>query len=164
MDYEDTSLGSTRPLKAQRGDSVAVNISTKEIISCKPVEPDLANDQELGNLNGTSNEPAPGAMHGQGSLGGCAAGVLQQSVTAPARGPLAVEIKHPLAAIAANANAATRWLKRPDANLAEALAALDRIVKDCIQIDAIVDGINAMIAEESRQMSVRGPAFRVTST
>ena len=40
------------------------------------------------------------------------------------------EIKHPLSAIVANAAAARRWLSRTDPSFHEALAALDRIVKE----------------------------------
>jgi hypothetical protein len=56
----------------------------------------------------------------------------------PIRGPIASEIRHPLSAIMANANAARRWLNRPDPNLAEALAALARIVRDGARIDEMI--------------------------
>jgi len=48
------------------------------------------------------------------------------------------EIRHPLSAIMANASAAQRWLNRPDPNFAEALAALDRIVRDGNRIDEMI--------------------------
>jgi signal transduction histidine kinase len=61
---------------------------------------------------------------------------------------IARDIRHPLAAILANANAAQRWLSEADASLAEALAALDRIVKDVARIDAAIDGICATGVEQ----------------
>lgn len=48
------------------------------------------------------------------------------------------EIKHPLSAIVANADAARRWLGRTDPNFHEAFAALDRIVKESIRIDQTI--------------------------
>ena len=66
----------------------------------------------------------------------------------PAEDGLA-EIKHPLSAIMANADAARRWLSRTDPNFHEALAALERIVKDSTRIDEAIAGIRAMAAEES---------------
>jgi hypothetical protein len=66
---------------------------------------------------------------------------------------IAGEIKHPLAAILVNANAARRWLNGPDASVAEAIAALDRIVKDVARIDAAIDGIRVMAVEEADRAS-----------
>jgi len=53
------------------------------------------------------------------------------------------EIKHPLSAIVANAEAARRWLSRTEPNFDEAIAALERIVKDSARIDEAVAGIRA---------------------
>jgi ABC-type transporter Mla subunit MlaD len=53
------------------------------------------------------------------------------------------EIRHPLSAIVANADAARRWLRRTDPNFHEALAALDRIVKESARIDDAIAGIRA---------------------
>ena len=61
----------------------------------------------------------------------------------PAAGGLA-EIKHPLSAIVANANAARRWLSRPEPNFDEAIAALDRIVKESVRIDEAIADIRAV--------------------
>jgi hypothetical protein len=72
---------------------------------------------------------------------------------AAAASAIAGEIKHPLAAILANANAARRWLNGPDASVAEAIAALDRIVNDVARIDGAVDGIRAMPIEEAGKAS-----------
>lgn len=150
MDYGDTYPDSIGPLKSQSRDIAAVNVPAEEILSCKPAETDLANSQEPpGHLKKAANEPDRGATQGHGAARGPAAGVLQQA----ANGPAAFEIKHPLAAIMANANAAGRWLKRPDSNLAEALAALDRIVKDCARIDALIEAVGATIVEEAHKTS-----------
>jgi signal transduction histidine kinase len=67
---------------------------------------------------------------------------------------LACDVRHPLTAILANANAAQRWLNRPDANLAEAMAALDRIARDIARIDAAIDGIRAMATEPADKASL----------
>jgi hypothetical protein len=56
----------------------------------------------------------------------------------PPTGSIAREIRHPLSAIMANAHAARRWLNRPDPDLAEALAALSRIVRDSARIDEMI--------------------------
>ena len=56
------------------------------------------------------------------------------------------EIKHPLSAIMANADAARRWLCRTEPNFHEALAALERIVKDSARIDEAIVGIRALAA------------------
>jgi len=59
------------------------------------------------------------------------------------------EIKHPLSAIVANADAARRWLSRTDPNFHEAVAALERIVRESIRIDEVIAVIRAMAAGES---------------
>jgi two-component system, LuxR family, sensor kinase FixL len=59
----------------------------------------------------------------------------------------ACDIKHPLTAILANANAARRWLHGTDANLAETIAALERIVADVARVDAAIDGIRTILVE-----------------
>ena len=58
------------------------------------------------------------------------------------------EIKHPLSAIVANAAAARRWLSRTDPNFHEALAALDRIVKESTRIDQAIVDVRASSAAE----------------
>ena len=59
------------------------------------------------------------------------------------------EIKHPLSAIMANADAARRWLNRTNPNFYEAIAALDRIVRESIRIDDAIGGIRELPAAES---------------
>lgn len=61
----------------------------------------------------------------------------------PAEDGLA-EIKHPLSAIIANADAARRWLSRTEPNFDEAIAALDRIVRETVRIDEAIAGIRAV--------------------
>lgn len=65
----------------------------------------------------------------------------------PIEGGLA-EIKHPLTAIMTNADAARRWLCRTDPNFREALAALDRIVKESARIDQTITDFRAASAGE----------------
>lgn len=65
----------------------------------------------------------------------------------PAHGHLA-DIKHPLTAIMANADAARRWLSRTNPNFQEAIAALERIVKECSRIDDAIASLGAMAAGE----------------
>lgn len=52
------------------------------------------------------------------------------------------EIRHPLTAIAIYANAARRWIEAGGPNLAEALAALDRISKEVNRIDTMIDDVH----------------------
>ncbi len=59
------------------------------------------------------------------------------------------EIKHPLSAIMANADAARHWLNRTNPNFYEAIAALDRIVRESIRIDDAIAGIRALPAAEN---------------
>lgn len=74
----------------------------------------------------------------------------EQTTPAKSVSAIACDIKHPLAAILANANAARRWLDGPDASLAEAITALDRITKDVARINAAVDAIRAMTVETGK--------------
>jgi hypothetical protein len=87
--------------------------------------------------NAGANSPAQQANENKPAKSGAAAGAI------------ACDIKHPLAAILANANAARRWLNGPDASLAEAMAALDQITRDVARIDAAVDAIAAMPVDEA---------------
>jgi signal transduction histidine kinase len=54
------------------------------------------------------------------------------------------EIKQPLAAIAANANAALRWLSRATPDMGEARAALERIVGEAHRASDVIGTIRAM--------------------
>jgi C4-dicarboxylate-specific signal transduction histidine kinase len=66
---------------------------------------------------------------------------------------IAHEIKQPLGAIAANAQAGLRWPKRSEPNQAEAEAALGRIVSETVRMDDIVTGIRSMFASKPRERS-----------
>jgi len=57
------------------------------------------------------------------------------------------EIKQPLAAIAANASAALRWLARATPDLGEARAALDRIVGEAHRASDVIGDIRAMFKQ-----------------
>jgi PAS domain S-box-containing protein len=61
---------------------------------------------------------------------------------------IAHELKQPLGAIAANAGAGLRWLKRADPNLAEAEAALHRIMRDSERVDEVITSIRAMFGRK----------------
>jgi len=54
------------------------------------------------------------------------------------------EIKQPLAAIAANANAALRWLSRATPDMGEARAALERIVGEAHRASDVIGSIRAL--------------------
>jgi len=69
---------------------------------------------------------------------------LPSRVTATGNLQDIVDINHPLSAIITNAHAARRWLNRPDPNVAEAVAALERIVKDTARIDDIIADLGAV--------------------
>lgn len=51
------------------------------------------------------------------------------------------EMRHPLSAIVANADAARRWLSGREPNFHEAIAALDRIVKESARIDQAIAAV-----------------------
>lgn len=57
------------------------------------------------------------------------------------------EFKHPLSAIVANADAARRWLNRREPNFHEAIAALDRIVKESARIDRAIAAVRTGAVE-----------------
>jgi PAS domain S-box-containing protein len=58
---------------------------------------------------------------------------------------IAHEVNQPLAAISANGQAALRWLRRPDPDLAEAGKALERIIRDGRRAGEVVAGIRSML-------------------
>jgi PAS domain S-box-containing protein len=62
---------------------------------------------------------------------------------------IAHEFRQPLAAIVANANAALRWLRRTDPDLAEVQSSLDQIVKSGHQLSEVIDSVRAMFGRES---------------
>ena len=71
---------------------------------------------------------------------------------------IAHEIKQPLAAIVTNANAGSRWLNRPNPELAEARVALDQIAKAGLRITEVIDSIRSMFggtAAETGLVDVR---------
>ena len=62
---------------------------------------------------------------------------------------IAHEFRQPLAAIVANANAASRWLKRSDPDLEEVGSSLDQIVKSGHQLSEVIDSVRAMFGRDS---------------
>jgi signal transduction histidine kinase len=59
-------------------------------------------------------------------------------------GSIAHEIKQPIAAIVANANAGLRWLERTNPDVDETRAILQAIVRDGHRVDGVVNGIRTM--------------------
>jgi C4-dicarboxylate-specific signal transduction histidine kinase len=59
------------------------------------------------------------------------------------------EVRQPLAAIIANADAGLRWLKKPEPDIDEALAALTRIVRESRRTNDIISSVKRMF-ETSR--------------
>jgi len=57
------------------------------------------------------------------------------------------EIKQPLAAIAANASAALRWLSRPTPDMGEARAAIERIIGETHRASDVIGKIRAMFKQ-----------------
>jgi PAS domain S-box-containing protein len=78
----------------------------------------------------------------------------QQATMGAMTASIAHEVKQPLAAIVASANAGLRWLKRSHPNLAEVQSALDQIVKDSHRIDGIIASVRAMFGKESRETTL----------
>jgi C4-dicarboxylate-specific signal transduction histidine kinase len=58
---------------------------------------------------------------------------------------IAHEVNQPLAAIVANGNAAMRWLGHATPDLAEAMAALTRIVQDGLRAADVISAIRGMV-------------------
>jgi PAS domain S-box-containing protein len=69
-------------------------------------------------------------------------------------GSIAHEIRQPLAAIATNAGAGLRWLRRSDPSIAEARGSLERIAAEVNRANEVIAGIRAMFAKESGEMSI----------
>lgn len=65
---------------------------------------------------------------------------------------IAHEVNQPLAAVAANGNAALRWLNRPEPDLAEARAAIDRIIEEATRASEII--------ARTRALAVKGETAR----
>jgi C4-dicarboxylate-specific signal transduction histidine kinase len=64
------------------------------------------------------------------------------------------EIKQPLAAIAANASAALRWLNRSTPDMGEARAALERIVGEAHRASDVIGSIRAMFKKADDKAAV----------
>ena len=59
-------------------------------------------------------------------------------------GSIAHEIKQPIAAIVANANAGLRWLERTNPDVDETRAVLQAIVRDGHRVDGVINGIRTV--------------------
>ncbi|HVT29771.1 MAG TPA: ATP-binding protein [Lacipirellulaceae bacterium] len=67
---------------------------------------------------------------------------------------LAHEVNQPITAMAANASASLRWLSAEPPNLAEATAAIERIVKDAARAGSIVDRIRGLAKRTPARLSL----------
>jgi C4-dicarboxylate-specific signal transduction histidine kinase len=64
---------------------------------------------------------------------------------------IAHEVNQPLAAIVTSGNAGLRWLAHATPDLAEARAALQRVVKDGMRASEIVGGVRAMFKKDGHE-------------
>jgi signal transduction histidine kinase len=64
---------------------------------------------------------------------------------------IAHELNQPLASAVTNANAARRWLDRPQPDLVEALAALQRIKEDGLRGAQVIESLRALFAKHGRE-------------
>jgi signal transduction histidine kinase len=64
---------------------------------------------------------------------------------------VAHEVNQPLASMVTSANAGVHWLGRPEPNVAEAAAALDRIVTDGHRAAAVIEGIRTMFRKDAQR-------------
>jgi C4-dicarboxylate-specific signal transduction histidine kinase len=64
---------------------------------------------------------------------------------------IAHEVNQPLASMVTNADAGMRWLGRPNPDLAEARAALSRIVNDGHRTAKVIEGIRTMFKKGSQE-------------
>jgi signal transduction histidine kinase len=64
---------------------------------------------------------------------------------------IAHEVKQPLAAMVMSANAGLRWLKRPEPNLDEVQAALERIVRDGHRANEVIANVRAIFGKDRRE-------------
>jgi PAS domain S-box-containing protein len=80
--------------------------------------------------------------------------VSQQTTIGAMTASIAHEIRQPLSAIGASANAGLRWLKRAEPNLDEVQAAFERVARDAHRIDEVITSIRATFGGKSRE---KGP-------
>jgi C4-dicarboxylate-specific signal transduction histidine kinase len=64
---------------------------------------------------------------------------------------IAHEVNQPLASMVTNANAGIRWLERPNPELAEARAALSRIVKDGHRTGTVIESIRTLFKKGAQE-------------
>jgi C4-dicarboxylate-specific signal transduction histidine kinase len=72
----------------------------------------------------------------------------RQTTMAAMTASIAHELNQPLSAIVSNANAGLRWLARPQANIKEAEAVLNRIVNDGHRASEVIASIRAMFGKD----------------
>ena len=79
--------------------------------------------------------------------------VAQRTKIATMSAAIAHEIKQPLAAIVANANAALRWLNRATPDLDEARVALEDIAASAHRANEVVQSVRGMIAKTDQALT-----------
>jgi hypothetical protein len=75
----------------------------------------------------------------------------RQTTMAAMTASIAHELNQPLSAIVSNASAGLRWLAKPQANIEEAEAALNRIVSDGHRASEVIASIRSMFAKDQRE-------------
>ena len=80
--------------------------------------------------------------------------VSRQTTMGAMTASLAHEVSQPLAAIVANANAALRWLERPDPDVREIGAALRRIEKEGHRTSEVIASIRGMFGKSHTERSL----------
>lgn len=79
--------------------------------------------------------------------------VAQRTMLATMSGAIAHEIKQPLGAIVANANAGLRWLNRATPDLDEARVTLEDIVANANRANEVVQSVRGMIAKTDETLT-----------
>lgn len=80
---------------------------------------------------------------------------LAQAARVTALGEMSASIAHevnqPLAAIVTHGEAALRWLRRPEPDMAEAFDAIERVVRDARRASDVVSRVRSLASKEPRQ-------------
>jgi PAS domain S-box-containing protein len=79
--------------------------------------------------------------------------VSRQTTMGAMTASIAHEVSQPLGAIVANANAALRWLERPEPDVGEVRAALGRIVNEGHRASEVISSIRGMFGKSATERS-----------
>jgi PAS domain S-box-containing protein len=80
--------------------------------------------------------------------------VSRQTTMGAMTASIAHEVSQPLGAIVANANAALRWLERPEPDVREVRAALSRIVNEGHRASEVISSIRGMFGKSATERSL----------